>query len=389
MTALMTELTATDFAKAEQARDGTCVLHADLNPHTGRFSEAPPPFAAQLLPQHFAYWDNFSIPIAVMDRPEAPLRAWRLRDVCITGKEGGVVFPNGHYLEHTLDFAPLHEPDANFERAGSGYRLKSPPPTKISDPCFLGYRAGYKNYAHWILEHSNCLYAYARNFMDAGVKLLLPDQLANSYREILDILQIPRSNIVWLGSGPVLVDDVIACDVADPELQPTIAREAFSLLRGVTDAQPVKSRALFISRADARYRPLLNRAELSEALCAIGVETFIPGQHDLAAQAAAFAGSSVIIGEHGAGLANIVFCRPGTIVFELLSEYCVHELFYRTACACDLAYGFISGTSFNDDEAHSAAHQGRNWAAAWVIDVEQVTRMVRAILSRGAPPAGI
>ena len=123
---------------ATDGPDGMCALLADLNPNTGVVSKAPPPFLAQLLPQHFAYWDDFSIPIASMDRPEVPLlQTWRLRNVCVTGQEGAVVFPTRHCLGHSLDFAALHEPDANFQRTQAGYLLKSAPTSKIPDPCFF------------------------------------------------------------------------------------------------------------------------------------------------------------------------------------------------------------------------------------------------------------
>jgi hypothetical protein len=375
------ELIPIDFARmATDGPEGMCALLADLNPNTGVISKAPPPFLAQLLPQHFAYWDDFSIPIASMDRPEVPLQTWRLRNVCVTGREGAVVFPTGHCLGHSLDFGALHEPDSNFQRTQAGYLLKSAPTSKIADPCFLGYRAGYRNYAHWMLEHSVFLHAYVRHFSDAGVKLLLPEQLNPNYRQLLDLFRISPSSVIWLGPEPVIVDDLMACDVGDPELQPSIAREVFALLRAAIPVAPVMRRGLFVSRTDAHYRPLLNEAELSEALAATGVEIFAPGQHSLSTQAAAFASSRVIIGGHGAGLSNIVFCRPGTIVLELMPEYCLCELYYRTAAACDLAYGFVSGTSFNNDIAHLAARQGENWGAAWVISVESVMREVEKIL---------
>ena len=187
-----------------------------------------------------------------------------------------------------------------------------------------------------MLEHSVFLHAYVRHFSDVGVKLLLPEQLHPNYRQLLDLFRISPSSVIWLGPEPVIVT-MLACDVGDPELQPSIARKVFALLRAAIPVAPVMRRGLFISRTDAHYRPLLNEAELSEALAAIGVEIFAPGQHPLSTQAAIFASSRVVIGGHGAGLANIVFCRPGTIVLELMPEYCLCELYYRTAAACDLA----------------------------------------------------
>ena len=45
-----------------------------------------------------------------------------------------------------------------------------------------------------------------------------------------------------------------------------------------------------------------------------------------------------MIGPHGAGLSNIVFCQKGTLVYELLPARYTNACFNRLARACELDY---------------------------------------------------
>jgi capsular polysaccharide biosynthesis protein len=74
---------------------------------------------------------------------------------------------------------------------------------------------------------------------------------------------------------------------------------------------------LYVSREDARRRRLVNEAECLDVLRPLGFEkatlTGLPVQD----QAALFSRAEAIVAPHGAGLANLVFCRRGTTVVEL------------------------------------------------------------------------
>ncbi len=77
------------------------------------------------------------------------------------------------------------------------------------------------------------------------------------------------------------------------------------------------ARRLLISRADAPRRRIANEAEMERVLAPYGFETIVPGQMAFLDQVAAFRDASHVAGPHGAGLANILFCAPGTQVLEV------------------------------------------------------------------------
>ena len=58
-----------------------------------------------------------------------------------------------------------------------------------------------------------------------------------------------------------------------------------------------------------------------------------------------FAEAEVVIGAHGAALANLAFCQPGTKVFELMPSDHVFPHWYTLSAAADLNYNLIIGKS--------------------------------------------
>lgn len=75
--------------------------------------------------------------------------------------------------------------------------------------------------------------------------------------------------------------------------------------------------------------------ELAEYLKTKGFEILVPGRLSYRQQIQAFSEASVVIGPHGAGLTNIVFCPKGAKVVELFSErfFYPEKFAYKTHCA--------------------------------------------------------
>lgn len=74
---------------------------------------------------------------------------------------------------------------------------------------------------------------------------------------------------------------------------------------------------VYISRAKAPCRKVLNEESLTELLKANGFEILVGEDFSLKEQAAIFAGAGTLIGIHGAGLANCIFMQDNSQVVEL------------------------------------------------------------------------
>ncbi len=104
------------------------------------------------------------------------------------------------------------------------------------------------------------------------------------------------------------------------------------------DAQAGGPMAIYLSRRGAKLRNAANEPELVEALAARGVEEFVASDDNHTEQIARFRAARVVVAVHGAGLTNLIFCRPGTRVIEIFPKNYVKSPYWRLAHRLDLRY---------------------------------------------------
>ncbi len=100
-------------------------------------------------------------------------------------------------------------------------------------------------------------------------------------------------------------------------------------------------------RAPNAHRCLVNDDEVVAGLARLG---FVPVRLEtlpFAAQAALFAGADFIVAPHGAGLANLVYARPGTMLVELHMDGWVNWCFRNLAATLGITYDAVLGRELN------------------------------------------
>jgi len=90
-------------------------------------------------------------------------------------------------------------------------------------------------------------------------------------------------------------------------------------------------------------REVTNQGDVDEVLVRHGITTIRPEEYSLGAQVALFQNAELIVGPHGAGLANIVFASPGTQVVEIFSPNYVNVCNASIASRQDLRYSYLIG----------------------------------------------
>lgn len=95
---------------------------------------------------------------------------------------------------------------------------------------------------------------------------------------------------------------------------------------------------LYLTRENARRRKISNEPALWARLRAAGFARVALEELSWAEQIAAFRAARVIVAPHGAGLANLVFCAPGTRVVELFNRDYVHWTYGQLASLLALDY---------------------------------------------------
>lgn len=125
--------------------------------------------------------------------------------------------------------------------------------------------------------------------------------------------------------------------------------------------------AIYVSRRDTARRVLSNESAIEQLCAARGFVTVVPSALSVTEQAAVFAGARRIVVPHGAALANLVFCRPGAAVLELLMDNHVNFYFRQLAGCMGLNYGCVLGRAGPGDP---------KWvhATSWRLDPERVAR---------------
>ena len=120
--------------------------------------------------------------------------------------------------------------------------------------------------------------------------------------------------------------------------------------------QPGAGELLFLSRNDAAMRKILNEDEIIPALKDLGFTIMRASDMPLADQIEAFRQAKVVVSAHGAGLTNILFCRPGTRLVEIFPEDGVHgSAFTRLSSHLDFDYYFVVGARV--ENRHSAKNR--------------------------------
>jgi capsular polysaccharide biosynthesis protein len=210
------------------------------------------------------------------------------------------------------------------------------------------------NYYHWLLDllpRVLLLKHATQNFSNYDT-LLLNGSRANYERETLTALEVPREKIRFVNSR----DRFQIASAVFPCLDINVV--APWKVRGLRQlASPVPSnqhrRRLYLSRARAAVRRIGNEKEISEALRQHDFEILEAETLSFREQADLFAHASVIVAPHGAALANIVFCQPGTRVVEISTRAGYRDWYWQLATVAGLSYEVLEaqpiGSSSNEN----------------------------------------
>jgi Glycosyltransferase 61 len=204
----------------------------------------------------------------------------------------------------------------------------------------LGSDYAFGNYGHYLMDSLPRLSLLE----DAGVRIADADHIYVTVpgphaARLLDELGVPTAQrIVARPGAAIRADTVIVASY--PGSRRNYPRWHVQFLRdrlGVPAGPP--SRRLYIPRAE--HRQILNIAELMPILQEHGFEVFEPrGAED---PRHAFAEAQVVVGGHGAGLADLAFCSPGTRVLELFPESHRKPFYMTLSGSADLRYGYLIG----------------------------------------------
>ncbi|TVU53450.1 MAG: tetratricopeptide repeat protein [Arthrospira sp. PLM2.Bin9] len=103
------------------------------------------------------------------------------------------------------------------------------------------------------------------------------------------------------------------------------------------------SRKIYLSRANAYIRKVINEQELIDVLKPLGFEVVYLDNMSVKEQALCLHHAEVVISAHGAGLTNLVFCEAGTKVIELFPPATPFTCYWTMSEICELDYYYLVG----------------------------------------------
>jgi hypothetical protein len=193
------------------------------------------------------------------------------------------------------------------------------------------------NWYHWLLDLLPR--AALLPLDDPDGKVLVPANLSRAQDESLTLAGLPPDRRLPYRGGQVKADELVFPSFVAPTGNP--ARWSLRWLRERLAPAPERhDRRLYASRADAAGRRVVNEAELMPLLRERGFETILASELSLEEQLRAFAEAEVVLGPHGAGLANL-FASTQARVIELHRSDAVNRCYFAQANAQQLEYWYL------------------------------------------------
>lgn len=115
------------------------------------------------------------------------------------------------------------------------------------------------------------------------------------------------------------------------------------------EARGGRGTRLYVSRADASARRVVDEPAVVELLRERGFEPILPGTLPLGEQLARFAAAEAVVGAHGAGLVGLFAARDATVV-ELFEPGYVNGCFYSLSDAAGHDYWYVLGRPAGGDD---------------------------------------
>ncbi len=204
----------------------------------------------------------------------------------------------------------------------------------------------------------------------------IPEAPHPAHLEALRHLGIGDGQLIQMGpTDRIYVEDLILPSLPERRGNPPawacrFLRDRFLPL--ADEASVERPNRIYVGRRGTRE--VTNQNAVDAVLARHGIATVHPGEHSLGAQVALFQNADLVVGPHGAGLANVVFAAPGTHVVEIFSPNYVNVCNASVASRLDLRYAYLIGEGERPPSGVDPFHVYEDIT----VDVERLDRWLRS-----------
>lgn len=176
------------------------------------------------------------------------------------------------------------------------------------------------NWHHWLVELLPRLSVAGSVRECADLPVVLPRPRTAAQFDSLAAAGVDRSRVV-VSQAPTLRPETayLVMPTGNPAFQSNRALDRLveTILGNLGMGDGQEGRGLIFVRRAKTGRQLLNEADCLARLAPLGFTGVLNEDLGFAEQVATYRGARCVIAVHGAGLANTIFCRPGTLVIEI------------------------------------------------------------------------
>ena len=262
-----------------------------------------------------------------------------LKNATVVGKAGAVITNNNILLGDL-------SPEWFFTPQTHSILFKPylPKQTKLlGNTMTLATPSGW-NYYHWLTDViPRCAIAKKAGVNFDKIDNFLINECNNNFQiETLKAIGIPIHKCIKLTRNSNFTCETLIVS-SMPSNNGTLSKWAIDYIDEIAPKSNGIAEKIYITRRKATYRKITNENEVLKTLSKLDFKVIELESITWPEQVNLFRNASYVIAPHGAGLTNLIFCKPQTKIIEIFAPQYVNTCFYNIATNKELDYYCIVG----------------------------------------------
>jgi hypothetical protein len=278
-----------------------------------------------------------------------------------------------------LSFHGYHEPNPKVVLTLDGYPKKQKINGKVLCLSVTGGQKNYFNFSTKLIQRIG--FAKSMDYSISDFDFILVNKITASFqKELLDIHGIPSEKIIETEENTFIE--------ATELMIPSLSLQSFygnnyiretvlnSPLRNGLSARKSPSR-VFLSRRKAKWMRIVNEDVLDALFEKYNIIPIEFEGMSVLEQATLMNNCELFISVHGAGMTNIIYCKPKTGIIEILNRHRLNVGYYPYAVFQKLNYGYILADSVDNPDVKQNSEPYKNI----FLDEEQISKIEKMIVT--------